>query len=287
MSPLTPVDPDRRRLLRFLSLSPVALLGVGAFASATRAQAQAAGLISANVCMVQSEVTEGPFYIDPKLVRRDITEGRPGVALRLNLQVVTSDCEPVPGARVDVWHCDAGGVYSGVDNMGGETTEGETFLRGTQSTAEDGIATFDTIYPGWYRGRTTHIHYKVFLEDQTVLTSQIFFPDALSAYLFRSVPPYNDRGATRDTMNAGDSIARAAGDGAFAGVREQPDFYEASLVVGINPAARSVTGMGRPGGPGGPRPDGPPPAGMGTPGGPAGSAPEGTDAEPTVPGSKA
>ncbi|KAA2314625.1 protocatechuate dioxygenase [Pseudooceanicola sediminis] len=291
MSSATPPDQDRRKLLRFLSLSPVALMGVGSFASATRAQAQAAGLISANVCMVQTEVTEGPFYIDPKLVRRDITEGRPGVPMRLNLQVVTSDCVPVPGARVDVWHCDAAGIYSGVTNMGAEDTTDQTFLRGTQNTGDDGIAVFDTIYPGWYRGRTTHIHYKVFLDEQTILTSQIFFPDALSAYLFRSVPPYNERGATRDTMNGSDSIARAAGAGAYAAIREQPEYYDASLVVGINPDARSTSGMdgsGGPGGqqPGGTRPAGPPPGGapdgMEGPGGPAPSGAEGGD--PTLPG---
>jgi protocatechuate 3,4-dioxygenase beta subunit len=235
-------DIARRKLLRFLSLSPVAMMGVGAFASATRAQAEAAGLISANVCMVQREVTEGPFYIDSGLVRRDITEGRPGAPLRLNLQVVTADCAPVPGARVDIWHCDAEGIYSGVTNMGAEDTTGQTFLRGTQTTGADGVAIFDTIYPGWYRGRTTHIHTKIFLNDQTVLTSQIFFPDALSAYLFRSVPPYNARGATRDTMNAGDSIAKQAGDGAFARVREQPDHYDASLVVGISAFSGSRSG---------------------------------------------
>lgn len=222
---------DRRDFLRSLSLSPFVVTGVGVFTSAVRAEAKAAGLIAANVCMLQPELTEGPFYIDERLNRADITEGRPGAAMDLALQVVTADCTPVEGARVDVWHCDALGAYSGVSGA-----SDETFLRGTQVTGAGGVAKFRTIYPGWYRGRTTHIHYKVFLGDRTVLTSQVFFPDALSDYLYRSVEPYDGRGR-RDTTNDGDRIARQAGEGAYAQVREMPGAYDASLVVGIDNGA--------------------------------------------------
>lgn len=123
-------------------------------------------------------------------------------------------------------------------------------------TGDSGIAHFDTIYPGWYRGRTAHIHYKVFLEDRMALTSQIFFPDALSQYLFQSVAPYDARGAARDTMNGNDGIAKQAGDGAFAAVRETTTRYEADLVVGVNPNAQSRGGMRPSIGAGGPQPDG-------------------------------
>ena len=154
------------------------------------------------------------------------------------MQVVTADCEPIAGARVDLWHCDAQGNYSDYARQGSDgtnDTSGETFLRGTQISDENGLVSFDTIYPGWYRGRTTHIHYKVFLDESTMLTSQIFFPDALSQYLYLAVPPYNDRSAERDTMNGNDGIAQQAGEGAFAAIREQQARYDAALVVGIDP----------------------------------------------------
>lgn len=226
----------RRALLAGFAASPIAVAGVGAFPRAARAQAQAAGLITPNVCMVLPETTEGPYYFDPELVRRDITEGREGEAMRLQLQVVDAECQPIEGARVDIWHCDARGIYSGYRNRGTDIeARGETFLRGTQTTGDRGVATFDTIYPGWYPGRTTHIHYKVLLDERSVLTSQIFFPDALSEYLFQAVAPYNEREDARDTMNRDDWIAQRAGEGAFAAIREQASGYDAALVVGIDP----------------------------------------------------
>jgi protocatechuate 3,4-dioxygenase beta subunit len=217
---------DRRALLRLLSALPVA--GLPAWAASAAAEA---GLITASVCRVAPETTAGPFYLDPRLVRRDITEGRPGVPLRLMLQVVTVDCRPVEGARVDVWHCDALGEYSG---FGG--ADGETFLRGTQVTGGDGVARFDTIWPGWYRGRTTHIHYKVLLADRTALTSQVFFPDEASDAVHGSAEPYARRGP-QDTPNAADRIARRAGAGAFAEVSRGAEGLAARLVAGIDPGA--------------------------------------------------
>ncbi|MBN9889144.1 intradiol ring-cleavage dioxygenase [Salipiger abyssi] len=226
----------RRALLAGFAASPIAAFGIGVFSRAARAEAQSAGLITPNVCMVMPEVTEGPYYLGEGLVRSDITEDREGVPMRLRMQVVTASCEPVPGARVDVWHCDAEGNYSGYARQGSDRradTRGETFLRGTQMTGDDGVARFATIYPGWYRGRSTHIHYKVYLDDRSVLTSQIFFPDALSQVLFRTRPPYNARGES-DTRNRNDRIAQRAGEGAYAAMREEPGGYDAALVVGID-----------------------------------------------------
>lgn len=245
---------NRRHLLATLAASPIVATGIGVFPKAVKAQAASAGLISANVCMVMPEVTEGPYYFDPELVRADITEDRKGVPLELALQVVDGTCAPLAGARVDLWHCDAEGNYSGYSqNAGGDTT-GETFLRGTQETDAQGVATFRTIYPGWYRGRTTHIHYKVFLDERTVLTSQIFFPDALSQYLYLAVDPYNRRNADRDTVNVNDRIAQQVGEGGYAAIREQTDKYTAQLVVGVDPTATSTEGVGV--GPMGPPPNG-------------------------------
>ena len=282
-------EPTRRALLASLAASPAVMLGARPTVAQETAAA-GAGLISPNVCMLATEVTEGPYYTDPELVRADITEGKEGVALEMTIQIVDASCQPLPGARVDIWHCDAQGNYSGYANQGSDgmlDTSAETFLRGTQVADDRGIVTFQTIYPGWYRGRTTHIHHKVFLDETNVLTGQIFFPDALSQYLYDNVPPYNDRTSARDTVNANDFIAEEAGEGAYAGVREAGNRYVATLVIGVDPTA--VSEGGRPGGPGGdgqpgePPPEGGPPPGQGEapPGQPGGAA-----AEPTtlVPG---
>ncbi len=169
----------------------------------------------------------------------DITEGKPGAPVELTLQVVTADCAPIAGARLDLWQCDAHGAYSGVrgpQSGAAAGTVGETFLRGTQISDAEGVVRFRTIYPGWYEGRTAHFHFKVLLDGGWTLTSQIFLPDALSQFLYDTSPPYSQRVRRRRTFNRNDGIAHAAGDGANAAVREQADRYVASLVVGIDPA---------------------------------------------------
>lgn len=218
MSPLT-----RRRLLASLAATPLSAL------AARHAMAQNAGLVSSHVCMVQRETTAGPYYTDPKLMRANITEGLAGLPLALALQVVTADCTPIRGARVDIWHCDALGRYSGFAR---ENTEGQTFLRGSQDTGEGGVARFATIYPGWYPGRAVHIHYKVFLGDGAALTSQLFFPEAISEQVYAKRAPYMARGRP-DRLNAADAIATRAGKGAVAAVSARPGGLEASLVVGV------------------------------------------------------
>jgi protocatechuate 3,4-dioxygenase beta subunit len=105
----------------------------------------------AKVCLLTPEAVQGPFYFDPKLVRAEITEGKLGAPLALTLQVVEAkDCAPLVGARVDVWHADALGAYSGFARQETGSTQGETFLRGTQFTSPGGEVRFATIYPGWY-----------------------------------------------------------------------------------------------------------------------------------------
>lgn len=221
----------RRDLLRALALLPV---GLAAPAWAEIAARQA-GLVTPSVCLLTPETTAGPFYLDEALVRRDIREGRPGLPLALHLQVVSADCEPIAGARVDVWHCDAAGNYSGFAGQGSDriaNTRGETFLRGSQITDAGGQVRFQTIYPGWYRGRTVHIHHRVFLDARTVLTSQIFFPEAATDAVF-ATPAYAARRRAQDTNNDRDAIARRAGPAAVAEVSQRGDGLTAALVVGI------------------------------------------------------
>ncbi len=204
-------------------------------------------LPGSEVCALTPEVTEGPYYLDQRVLRADIREDREGVPLLLRMQVVDAACVPLAGARVDIWHCDAQGIYSafGGGETGQQSAAGETFLRGTQRSDERGLVAFTSIYPGWYRGRTTHIHFKVFLDERTVLTGQIFFPDALSEYLYLNVPAYM-RGTTRDTSNADDGIAQQATRTSHAAIKEEDAGYLAQIVVGVDPMAASSAGA-RPG----------------------------------------
>jgi len=250
---------DRRTLLKMLAAAPAAAAGLSlALPAAAESDSAGVGLITGNACKLTTEVTEGPYYFDPGLVRTDIREDRPGIPMRLRLQVATADCRPVESARVDIWHCDAQGNYSGYSSQGSDRrvdTSAQTFLRGTQMTGSAGVAAFQTIYPGWYASRTVHIHFKVFLGAAQVLTGQIFFPDALSQYIFENAPAYGGRAGKRDMVNINDGIARQAGESSCAAVREQAGGYDAALVVGIDPEARSSQ-RGGPGG--GARPPMPP-----------------------------
>lgn len=230
---------NRRQALGLIAVTA----GGGVFLPADAGAAPAspyAGLAlfdaGAGVCAITPEVTEGPFYFDPKLERADVTEGKKGVSLEVRLQVVDAACQPLAGARVDIWHCDAQGAYSGYPGQGDGRdvdTSGQSFLRGWQKTDANGIVSFTTIYPGWYRGRTTHIHFKVFPGDRSVMTGQLFFPDALSDQIFATVAPYNDRPGKRDTSNARDGIAQEAGPLSQAALREAADAYQALMVVAV------------------------------------------------------
>lgn len=161
-------------------------------------------------CRLTPEQTEGPYYFDADAIRRDIREDREGARLRLAIRVRDAgSCEPLPDAVVDVWHADAEGGYSGFDGGGDGRGRTDTrYLRGAQVTNADGIAEFVTIYPGWYPGRTVHIHAKVHLDARTVLTTQLFFDDELSDEVF-ATRPYADRGG-RDQRNDSGGIFDAS-----------------------------------------------------------------------------
>ena len=286
---------SRRGALAGLAGSAALLVGDKPASAASPPATANPASAAVNVCRMTPRMVEGPFYFDPDLVREDITEGRAGVPLKLHLQITDgATCQPIEGARVDIWHCDATGQYSGYDRQaddGSISTKGEKFLRGTQITGATGEVKFATIYPGWYRGRTTHIHFKVLLDEKAMLTGQMYFPDALSEYIFTNIAPYNTRRAKRDTLNSTDWIAGADGDHiSFASVREEADAYVATLIIGVDRSAGpEPAGFGRPPGPppggaGGPPSGGPPPdAGGGPPGPPPGM--EGGPTRPRAPGS--
>ena len=238
-------------------------------------------------CVTSPEETQGPYYFDVDSIRSDITEDRPGLPLELMIRVqntngcvVGSSDNPVANAAVEIWHCDAGGVYSGFEvaslgsnsgpggpsgdqpappgsadsdqpapppgaddsnrlsppDQGGqpgpngqgagsgsvsdgsysvgeqeaEPTDDSTYLRGAQMTNAEGIVRFSTIYPGWYPSRTVHIHVKVHINRDTVLTTQLFFDDTLSDKINSTVSPYNEH-TGRDTKNDTDSIYEPEG----------------------------------------------------------------------------
>ncbi|HEY0527972.1 MAG TPA: intradiol ring-cleavage dioxygenase [Gemmatimonadaceae bacterium] len=162
-------------------------------------------------CVLTAALTEGPYFVDEKLNRSDIrtdpvtgavSAGIP-LALTFNVSRVASNaCTPLTGAYLDVWHCDAAGVYSDVSGSS------RKFLRGYQITDANGTAQFETIYPGWYRGRAVHIHFKLRLFAGSTktyeFTSQFFADDTLTDSVYTQ-SPYNTRGA-RTTRNAQDGI---------------------------------------------------------------------------------
>jgi protocatechuate 3,4-dioxygenase beta subunit len=161
-------------------------------------------------CTLYPQQTEGPYYVDGDMLRADIREDRAGTPLQLDLLVLSANgCAPLANAAVDIWQCDAAGVYSGYQGqLGGLDTRGLIFLRGTQLTGRDGRVRFTTIYPGWYPGRTTHIHFKVHLSPTREATSQLYFPEELNREVYATVP-YAAHGQ-KDTSNMADGFAGSA-----------------------------------------------------------------------------
>ncbi len=235
----THLDPDSKRLTRRSTIARLgglvaASIGAAGLDASLSTPAEGAGNGPAAVatglvrCVLTPEQTEGPYYVDGEKVRRDIREGRPGVKLTLRTTVVdASTCKPIKGAAVDIWHCDAGGAYSGV---GGDTG---TFLRGIQRTNASGLATFVTLFPGWYQGRTTHIHVKVHLGGTVVHTGQLYFPESTVTAVAKRAP-YNHRGEP-DTRNADDAIYRNGGKGSLTRVeREASGVYISTITMGVH-----------------------------------------------------
>jgi protocatechuate 3,4-dioxygenase beta subunit len=236
MDEIEDVQPDgltRRGSLVRLGGFVAGVLGAGGLAAATESEAAGegpTGVVSGEIsCVLAPEQTEGPYYIDGEKLRRNITEGRPGTRLTLKLKVVNaSTCKPISGALVDVWHADASGVYSGF----GAGASNRTFMRGVQRTNAQGIATFVTVYPGWYPGRTVHIHVKVHLGGNVVHTGQLYFPDTTTDVAYRRAPYASRPGRT--TRNASDAIFRNGGSKSLLSLRKAPaGGYVGLITMGV------------------------------------------------------
>lgn len=256
------IFPNRRRLLAFGAALPFARLAHAA------------------PCTLAAEQEVGPFYVADEATRGDIVEDRAGLPLTLRLQVLDSrTCKPLAAAAVDLWHCDAMGLYSGFTRMQemGPPAEGAppgrpgnailrrgpppgpppmmrptdklTFLRGIQRTDRDGVVRFHTIFPGVYPGRTNHIHFKVHVADHVAHIGQLFFPEELAVSILKR-PPY-DSHRIRRTTHAEDGIFRGQGGAAsIADVKMDGEatVAVADLAVAVDPTATPAqVGFGRPG----------------------------------------
>jgi protocatechuate 3,4-dioxygenase beta subunit len=230
-------DEFRRPVTRRDALGTLGALGfvslVGSGPGAVR-NVRAAG-VPAGSCALTPAMTIGPYFVDEGLQRVDIRGGTgsdtPFIADALPLYLTinasstsTAGCPPLQGVQIDVWHCHAGGLYSDEEANG---TVGQTWLRGYQITDANGNVSFTTIYPGWYPGRTIHIHVLARYFDSIGNTTykfatQLYFDDAISDKVLANAP-YDTRGE-RDTTNQDDGI------------------YAASMLLDLQPAAGGAPG---------------------------------------------
>jgi protocatechuate 3,4-dioxygenase beta subunit len=252
-----------------------------------------------NTLAAEQEV--GPYYVAGELVRRDVREGKPGLPLLLRLVVLDArTCKPLPNAAIDIWHCDALGLYAGFTRMdplgmgpggpGGpppnpdwsgpaegmgpppmHSTDQLTFLRGIQFTNGQGRVEFATVFPGFYMGRTNHIHFKVreggwvvsragtpdgktYMEGHTVHIGQVFFPEEFAAELMRH-EPYVKHEIHRTTQAEDGIFQDQHGAASIAGLRSvdtkhREAGYIAEMIVATDPTKTPApVGMRGPGGP--------------------------------------
>lgn len=225
----------RREVLALLGAAGAALAG----APLRPAFAQAAP-----ACVVTPEQTEGPYFSDVRLNRADIRSDptdstvKEGVPLALALRVNTvsgAGCAPLAGARVDLWQCDAAGVYSDARDAGADT-RGRLFLRGYQTTDANGAVRFNTIYPGGYPGRAVHLHFKIrstaAAGRRHEFTSQLYFDDAVTASVHARAP-YAAHGRRARRNNEDGIYRRGGGSRLMLALAESGAGYVGEFSVGL------------------------------------------------------
>lgn len=236
---------SRRDMLEALAAGGAAILVPNGWLYGAAGRLTRAGGMVLPACVVRPAQTEGPYFVDTALDRADIRSDpadgtrSDGTTLRLAFRVSRLDgagCAPLPDALVDVWQCDALGVYSGVRDINGRfDTSGRAFLRGHQLTGRDGVAEFRTIYPGWYEGRTVHIHFKIRTDPKSPrgfeFTSQLYFDDVQSDRVFTR-KPYASKAGPR-TRNEADGIFGRGGRDLLLDVTADGDGYAGTFDVGL------------------------------------------------------
>lgn len=229
----------RRDLLRRTAL---AIGSVWAHASGARRAIAATEreALRASTCWVTPQGDEGPYYFDSPY-RSDIRESKTGVLFQLNITVIDSNCNAVPGVLVDVWHCDKDGSYSGV-RIGLPPIIGQSYLRGTQTTDADGKVSFLSIYPGWYTNRATHVHFKVRDDSQTYETAQFCFPEPANNTVYAS-PLYAARGPNPKSNSADPEFGSPAPQYLTVSLSGDPAHgFLGTFTIGLD----ATTGTGKP-----------------------------------------
>jgi len=227
----------------------VRILGVGAPAlflvTGCRAEPAARAAAGTTTCTAKPRLTEGPYYVDTGLNRSDIRadaesgEIEEGIPLALSFvvsRIASGACSPLEGAIVDVWHCNALGVYSGVNDPNFGSTIGRTWLRGYQPTDARGRAAFATVFPGWYPGRASHIHFTIRSNGSGAgyeFTSQLFFDDALLTEMYTSTSPYTRKDDAGRLRNADDGIYNRGGDQLLLSPVAADGGYAATFDIGL------------------------------------------------------
>ena len=243
---------SRREVLAMLGATSAGLVAARASAqpNAVGIEARKAldriALAQAPACVVRPQQTEGPYFVDEKLDRSDVRSDpgsgvlSVGVPLALDfrvVQVANGACKPLAGAVVDIWQCDAAGVYSDVRDMNGFfNTAGKKFLRGFQKTDAAGVAKFATIYPGWYEGRAVHVHFKIRTSATSrahEFTSQLYFDDALSDSVFAKAP-YATTAKRARVRNERDGIFRDGGKQLVLDPKPAGAGYVATFDIGLS-----------------------------------------------------
>src|SRR5262245_32414831 len=236
-----PASLNRREALGFLSAAGLALVGgcsspTSPSDTTNTGSTSGGGGVSTTNCVVSPEETAGPYpdrtgmLNNPAFYRRDVTEGRPGLALALTITVVNTrtSCGPLADAAVEIWQCDAAGNYSEYGQ-----SSAQTFLRGLQTTDSAGRVTFNTIYPGWYMGRATHIHVEIYVNGRTVKTTQIAFPESISGAVYRT-GVYATKGQNT-TTNACDNVFSDGVQDEMATLSgDTSSGYTATITIGVS-----------------------------------------------------
>lgn len=245
LAPYSALISRRRALGLFGATATLIGCGGGGSSESTSTTAAAGGETTGTgsaSCVLIPEETAGPYPLFSDIasastyMREDITEGKTGVPLQLLLTIinVNASCAPITNALVYAWHCDKDGAYSGY-NQPGNNTVGQTFCRGVQMTDSTGLVRFTTIYPGWYSGRITHAHFRVYLGNSLEATSQLAFPQDVTRSVYSS-SLYAARGQNT-------SVASFSQDGIFSDGEQyqlctmtqnaSTGGYDAALTVGV------------------------------------------------------